>query len=217
MVQSHPMIEWSRDGSGPFGRHFVQAPNQHQNTSEHQKSPEKNQSPQKDQNFINIKSYSAKRRYQNTVRRMLYFWITTAVHRARHESGSPGSRFGSKPKGRMRRKNHFSSESSLDKMAGPPGSPGNGGSSSSSGSSSSGTMSPSKASSPSPLVAATAAVISYSRSSSGGSTTLPEKPMCSKRKTSTTSLTLWIHSTTWRKQKTLQTFIVEQCVVTIQS
>jgi len=141
---------------------------------------------------------------------MLYFWITTAVHRARHESGSPGSRFRSKPKGRMRRKNHFSSESSLDKMAGPPGSPGNGGSSSSSGSSSSGTMSPSKASSPSPLVTSTAAVISYSRSSSGGSTTLPEKPICSKRKTSTTSLTLWKHSITWRKQKVLQTFLVEQ-------
>jgi len=134
---------------------------------------------------------------------MLYFWITTAVHRARHESGSTGSRFGSRPKGRMKRKNHFSSESSLDKMAGPSGSPGNGGSSS--GSSTSGTMSPSKASSPSPLVTATAAVISYSRSSSGGSTTLPEKPwksMCSKRKASTTSLTLW--PLNWRKQKKLK-------------
>merc|ERR1719423_525731 len=132
---------------------------QHQNSSEHQKSPEKNQSPQKDQNVINKKSYSAKRRHQNTVRRMLYFWITTAVHRARHESGSPGSRFGSKPKGRMRRKNHFSSESSLDKMA----------TSSSTGSA---VTTPSKASSPSPLVGS---AVAYSRSSSGGSTTLPEK------------------------------------------
>jgi len=106
---------------------------------------------------------------------MLYFWITTAVHRAQRQESTP-SRFGPRPKGRMRRKNHFSSESSLDKMA----------TSSSTGSA---VTTPSKASSPSPLVGS---AVAYSRSSSGGSTTLPEKSLTSKRKASTTSLTLWL-------------------------
>ena len=106
---------------------------------------------------------------------MLYFWITTAVHRAQRQETTP-SRFGPRPKGRMRRKNHFSSESSLDKMA----------TSSSTGSA---VTTPSKASSPSPLVGS---AVAYSRSSSGGSTTLPEKSLTTKRKASTTSLTLWL-------------------------
>lgn len=116
---------------------------------------------------------------------MLYFWITTAVHRARQESTSSG-RFGSKPKSRMRRKNHFSSESSLDKM-GSTHSP-NGGSTPTP---SSVNSNPSKSSSPSPLVGPSH-IISYSRSSSGGSTTLPEKSVTGKRKSSTTSLNLWL-------------------------
>jgi len=116
---------------------------------------------------------------------MLYFWITTAVHRARQESTSSG-RFGSKPKGRMRRKNHFSSESSLDKM-GSNHSPNGGSTPTPSGVNSS----PSKSSSPSPLVGPSH-IVSYSRSSSGGSTTLPEKSVTGKRKSSTTSLNLWL-------------------------